>query len=601
MFGAAHGVSGADLLSMKERDVAHLLKLSPRGVSPRAKDANNNDVTTVNVGGVMRAVNAMSEGVAMSMKQVMIDAVTRAPQPALLCNINGDVLAVNQHALAHNIAAASAQTIADVLIGGASIWASLAGSDERVVHTLPTTTAVLCAWRVRRCAADDADGGSDGALVVLLVEHFGVEVASMHFAAPGSLNSPGDHAVAVAAPTRRVKKKTRSSRRRHTSANDSEDQDSSPSDSSQGQVSESDSIDAVDAPPAALRSRSQQDMHTPFVPTGRLATAAPAAAVAGRANSASLSLTSLASVLPTGWFARLRRGGTSADAASRTKVSLVGDTIEVRHTLAPTVAAVSISGFECAMKSVALPGDAAANAAVAERCAVLPLVAALNKENVMRVVGYNMTSDTQLLVFSELCDKSLAGYLAQQGDAPLSDATLLDFAAQIAVGIRHIHFHSIMHRDINAKHVLIKSVVRDFSAGTPAPAAVPVLKLGSFGAACSISGALGAQQYRASVGDADFMAPEVATGTYDESCDIWSFGALLFVLLAHGRQPRLTLDGERLARGQSLPLPPACSTLLVEVFQKCTSVRPAERPTATQLCTRLGSNLLAFQGNFSNK
>jgi serine/threonine protein kinase len=372
------------------------------------------------------------------------------------------------------------------------------------------------------------------------------------------------------------------------------DQDSSPSDSSQGgHVSESDSIDnAVDAPPAALRSRSQQDMHTPFVPHAARLAHGGARGGGGGARQLGQPQSHLARQRAADRLVRTSapRRHRASTSASRTKVSLVGDTVEVRHTLAPTVAAVSVSGFECAMKSVALPGDASAIAAVAERCAVLPLVAALNQENVMRVVGYNMTSDTQLLVFSELCDQSLAGYLAQQGDAPLSDATLLDFAVQIAVGIRHIHFHSIMHRDINAKHVLIKSVVRDFSAGSPAPAAAPVLKLGSFGAACSISGALGAQQYRASVGDADFMAPEVATGTYDESCDIWSFGALLFTLLAHGRQPRLTLDGERLSKGQSLPLPAACNALLVELYQKCTSLRPAERPTATQLCTRLGSN-----------
>jgi hypothetical protein len=569
---------------MKEQDLVQLLKMSPprfNGATstPTLSNSTTNNANTL--GAVMRAVKAMSDGEeTSSMKQVMIDAVTRAPQPALLCNQAGEVLAVNQHALQHNIVASpTVANIADVLIGGDSLWPSLAESDERVVHTLPTTTAVLCAWRVRRCVADDADG----ALVVLLVEHFGVEVASMHFAAPGSLagtdvgSGSGGGTGGVA---RRVKKKTRSSRRRRgASINDSEDHESSPDADDSSQTS--DSTDNAETPPPALRSRSQQEIATTFVHSGRLAQVP-------KGNSASLSLTSIASVLPTGWFARLRRSGANMDTASKAKVALVGDAIEVRYTLAPTVAAVSIGGFECAMKSVALPPDSAANAAAAERCAILPLVAGLQHENVMRVVGYNQVSDTQLLVFSELCDHSLAGYLAQN-DATLSDATVLDFAVQIAVGIRHIHFHSIMHRHLCPAHVLIKSVVRDFSAGTAAPAPVPVLKLASFGSACSISGAQGARQYRANVGDADYMAPEVATGTYDESCDIWSFGALLFTLLAHGRQPRLTLDGERLSKGQSLPLPPACNAMLAELFQKCTALRWAERPTATVLCTRLGS------------
>ncbi len=33
------------------------------------------------------------------------------------------------------------------------------------------------------------------------------------------------------------------------------------------------------------------------------------------------------------------------------------------------------------------------------------------------------------------------------------------------------------------------------------------------------------------VGTAYYMAPEIFTGTYDERCDIWSLGIILFMLV----------------------------------------------------------------------
>lgn len=515
----------------------------------------------------------------MGLKQALVDAVMTAPQPALLFGQSGVVLAVNEHAVQKNIATSSAIRIGDVLIDGEALWRSLAESDERVLHTLPTTTAVLCALRVRRCVADDA---ADGAYVVLLVESFGVEVAALqqtvaaacNNAREPSLSAPASLAATPNSSGRRVKvrKSRTSSKQRRPSDSDNS------SDSSHGVSELSEDLASSESNELTVaRSHSQQDI------------------IAGNSKPAiqrQRTAPSFASVLPTGWFARLRRGtsmGASNEMSSTTKVALVGEVVEVRRTLAPTVACVSICGFECALKTVVLPSDAASSVAVNERCAMIAKVAALSHDGVARIVGYHLLADaTQLLVFSELCDYSLHDYLAQH-EAPLADALLLDFAVQLAVAIRHIHFHLIMHRDINPTHVLVKNVVRDFAMISSNWVAQPLLKLSSFASSASLTGAPG-QQYRAGVGTPNFMAPEVATGVYDESCDIWSFGTVLFVLLAHGHQPRQSLDGERLSKGLPLQLPANCNTLLAELFSKCTSMRPAERPTATQLCSRVGAN-----------
>ena len=39
------------------------------------------------------------------------------------------------------------------------------------------------------------------------------------------------------------------------------------------------------------------------------------------------------------------------------------------------------------------------------------------------------------------------------------------------------------------------------------------------------------------VGTPYYMAPEIMTGKYDEKCDLWSVGILLYVLISGGVKP----------------------------------------------------------------
>lgn len=88
----------------------------------------------------------------------------------------------------------------------------------------------------------------------------------------------------------------------------------------------------------------------------------------------------------------------------------------------------------------------------------------------------------------------------------------------------YLHSKDIVHRDIKPENILFVEKDNDES---------PV-KLIDFG--LSIRHPQGAKPLTTTVGTAYYMAPELIAGSYDRSCDLWSIGAVTYVMLS-GRPP----------------------------------------------------------------
>ena len=98
----------------------------------------------------------------------------------------------------------------------------------------------------------------------------------------------------------------------------------------------------------------------------------------------------------------------------------------------------------------------------------------------------------------------------------LAEPRLKVIFRQVLLAINHMHLRGICHRDIKPENFMFKYQDDDHS-----------LKLLDFGFAKRFFGNGKCRMYSL-VGTPAFVAPEVLSGDYDEKCDIWSAGILLY-------------------------------------------------------------------------
>jgi calcium-dependent protein kinase len=106
---------------------------------------------------------------------------------------------------------------------------------------------------------------------------------------------------------------------------------------------------------------------------------------------------------------------------------------------------------------------------------------------------------------------------------------------QILKGLWYCHKNKICHRDLKPENFMFTSVSEDTST----------IKLIDFGLSRSFfqvsdTGEKALLRMQTKAGTAFFMAPEVIQGNYSKSCDMWSAGCILYLMLS-GYPP---FDGE---------------------------------------------------------
>jgi len=93
---------------------------------------------------------------------------------------------------------------------------------------------------------------------------------------------------------------------------------------------------------------------------------------------------------------------------------------------------------------------------------------------------------------------------------------------QIVSGIAYCHEINIVHRDIKPDNIIFVDEKEDSN-----------VKIIDFGLGRSFDKIL---SMKTRVGTCDYMSPEVLKGEYNEKCDVWSLGVLLYILIS-GRPP----------------------------------------------------------------
>ena len=160
------------------------------------------------------------------------------------------------------------------------------------------------------------------------------------------------------------------------------------------------------------------------------------------------------------------------------------------------------------------------------------LLASLNHANIAAIYGVEESGGKLALVLELVEGVDLSEKL-KSGTLPVDEA--LDIAFQIAEALEAAHERGIIHRDLKPANVMIttagKVKVLDFGLAKALEGDAD----GTQDPSQSLSPTLTAAATRIGVilGTAAYMSPEQARGkTADRRSDIWSFGVVLFEMLA---------------------------------------------------------------------
>ena len=137
-----------------------------------------------------------------------------------------------------------------------------------------------------------------------------------------------------------------------------------------------------------------------------------------------------------------------------------------------------------------------------------------------------------------------------------------------------LHRRNIVHRDVKVENVLLSDLTCEAKA-----------RLADFGSALKLRSALDVTSFR--VGTPGYIAPEIIKGqAYSFSCDVWSLGCLLYVLLtavppfwdSERKSREHKVCHERLdfsASPNTRRLSSSCQDLLTQLLEKDPTRRPS--------------------------
>uniref|UniRef100_A0A3B0N531 non-specific serine/threonine protein kinase n=1 Tax=Theileria annulata TaxID=5874 RepID=A0A3B0N531_THEAN len=118
---------------------------------------------------------------------------------------------------------------------------------------------------------------------------------------------------------------------------------------------------------------------------------------------------------------------------------------------------------------------------------------------------------TELYTGGELFDEIVSRKRLNEYDAAR-------ITKQILSGITYMHKHKIVHRDLKPENLILES--KSINSN---------IRIIDFGLSTYYSED---QKLTDKIGTAYYIAPEVLKGVYDEKCDVWSIGVILYILLS---------------------------------------------------------------------
>eukprot|EP00826_Nyctotherus_ovalis_P011704 TRINITY_DN1304_c0_g2_i3.p1 TRINITY_DN1304_c0_g2~~TRINITY_DN1304_c0_g2_i3.p1 ORF type:complete len:340 (+),score=71.15 TRINITY_DN1304_c0_g2_i3:122-1141(+) len=139
----------------------------------------------------------------------------------------------------------------------------------------------------------------------------------------------------------------------------------------------------------------------------------------------------------------------------------------------------------------------------------------MDHPNIVKLYEFYADSHSYYMVTELVEGGELFDEIERHGHFTEEDAAVV--LSQMLSAVIYCHERRIVHRDIKPENILLEKV-RDRIQ----------LKVIDFGTAQMFGGA---KKLTSTTGTAYYIAPEVLSKRYDEKCDVWSCGVILYILL----------------------------------------------------------------------
>lgn len=200
----------------------------------------------------------------------------------------------------------------------------------------------------------------------------------------------------------------------------------------------------------------------------------------------------------------------------------------------------------------------------------------------------------ELITGGELFDKIVAVHHFNEKKAS-------EYFFQILNGVNYLHKNHIVHRDLKPENIVFDG---------------KVLKIIDFGTSKMHDNAKNMKRCH---GTPYYIAPEILKGSYDQKCDVWSCGVILYIMLSgyppfNGRNDDDILKSVKSGRYSfDFPEFKYVSIAAKNLIKKMLAYKPEERPTIEELIvddwfkearkidSELNTNIMSNLKNFSIK
>jgi calcium-dependent protein kinase len=149
----------------------------------------------------------------------------------------------------------------------------------------------------------------------------------------------------------------------------------------------------------------------------------------------------------------------------------------------------------------------------------------LDHPNIVKIFEFYDTKKNYYIITEYCKHGELYGYIKYS----YSEKQLAVLFYQVFSGLCYLHDNHILHRDLKLENIMISEIEKDLSSNSD----FFWIKIIDFGTAKIFKKS---KNEKTVVGSSYYIAPEVLKQKYNEKCDTWSVGVILYMLIV-GRAP----------------------------------------------------------------